>query len=113
MHRPRMTARPPAGLRIGALTGSAGSARARGVAAALGLVAAVLLAYAPVYRAGFIWDDDDYVVENASLRDAAGLVRIWTDPVATPQYYPLVHTTFWVEHQLWGLEPAEIGRAHV
>ena len=72
---------------------------------AVALLGMVLVAYAPVYRAGFIWDDDDYVIENATLRDAAGLWRIWTDPAATPQYYPLVHTTFWLEYQTWGLWP--------
>lgn len=72
---------------------------------ALLLVAVTCLAYLPTLWAGFIWDDDDYVVENASLRDTVGLVRIWTDPQATPQYYPLVHTTFWIEQHLWGLTP--------
>ena len=27
---------------------------------------------------------------------------MWTDFGATQQYYPLLHTAFWVEHQLWG-----------
>lgn len=72
---------------------------------AFALIAITGLAYLPTLWAGFIWDDDDYVVENASLRDTVGLVRIWTDPQATPQYYPLVHTTFWIEHRLWGLNP--------
>jgi tetratricopeptide (TPR) repeat protein len=53
-----------------------------------------------------VWDDDDYVVENPMLRSGEGLRRIWTDTAATPQYYPLTHTTFWVEYQLWGLRPA-------
>jgi hypothetical protein len=53
-----------------------------------------------------VWDDDDYVVENPMLRSAEGLRRIWTDTAATPQYYPLTHTTFWVEYQLWGIRPA-------
>ena len=36
------------------------------------------------------------------LRSGAGLVRIWTELGATQQYYPLVHTAFWVEHRLFG-----------
>ena len=40
------------------------------------------------------------------LRSLEGLGRIWTQPGATQQYYPLVHTLFWVEHQLWGDWPA-------
>ncbi|NBX30606.1 metallophosphoesterase, partial [bacterium] len=46
-----------------------------------------------------------YVVENTTLRDLSGLARIWFTPGATPQYYPAVFTSFWVEHHLWGLHP--------
>ena len=67
------------------------------------LFALTLLAYAPSIRGGFIWDDDDYVENNANLRSAGGLVDIWTAPRTSAQYYPMVFTTFWVEHQLWGL----------
>jgi tetratricopeptide (TPR) repeat protein len=70
------------------------------------LVAATLAAYWPALDAGFVWDDDDYVVENTALRSADGLARIWLDFEATPQYYPMVHSTFWVEYQLWQLNPA-------
>jgi tetratricopeptide (TPR) repeat protein len=70
------------------------------------LVALTLVAYGPTLDAGFIWDDDDYVTENPTLRTADGLRRIWLDYGATPQYYPMVHTSYWLEYQLWGLEPA-------
>jgi Tfp pilus assembly protein PilF len=56
-------------------------------------------------RGGFIWDDDAYVTENRTLDSLDGLRQIWFEPRATPQYYPLVHTTFWLEHRLWGLDP--------
>lgn len=70
------------------------------------LLAVLTLAlYSPAISGGFIWDDDDYVENNESLRTLDGLRRIWTDTKATPQYYPLVHTTFWIEYQLWGLKP--------
>ena len=39
------------------------------------------------------------------MRDWPGLWRIWFDFTATPQYYPLVHTSFWLEYHLWGLNP--------
>ena len=64
-----------------------------------------LCAYFPAIQGGFIWDDDDYVTENQTLRSIEGLKQIWLSPKATPQYYPLVHSTFWVEYQLWGIEP--------
>lgn len=64
-----------------------------------------LTAYIPALRSGFVWDDDKYVVENHTLRDLDGLQDIWLKPEATPQYYPLVHTVFWLEYHLWGLKP--------
>jgi Flp pilus assembly protein TadD len=65
----------------------------------------ILLAYLPVMKAGFVWDDDSYVTENPTLTSLEGLGQIWFKPTATPQYYPLVFTGFWVEHKLWGLNP--------
>jgi len=61
--------------------------------------------YSSVFSAGFIWDDDDYVINNPLLRSLAGLGSIWFEPHATPQYYPMVFTLFWVQFQLWGLNP--------
>ena len=72
---------------------------------ALLLVAITLVAYVPAMRGGFVWDDDDYVTENGNLHSVAGLQRIWLEIGAVPQYYPLVHTTFWIEYHLWGLRP--------
>jgi tetratricopeptide (TPR) repeat protein len=66
----------------------------------------VFLIYVPSFSSSFIWDDDDYVTENSTLRSLSGLRRIWLEPEATPQYYPMVFTTFWVECHLWGLSPA-------
>lgn len=68
------------------------------------VVAATVLAYLPALRAGYIWDDDYYVTQNEHLRDLGGLWRIWV-PGATPQYYPMVFLTFWLEYRLWALEP--------
>jgi len=69
------------------------------------LIGLTLLAYWPAYTAGFVWDDDSYIIENMSLRQPDGLIDIWLNPRATPQYYPLVFTTFWLEFQAWGLRP--------
>ena len=66
----------------------------------------VALAYVPALGAGWVWDDDDYVTENRTLRSLHGLGSIWFEIGAVPQYYPLVHTSFWIEHRLWGLDPA-------
>ena len=69
------------------------------------IVFLVFLAYLPALRGGFIWDDDAYVTQNPTLHDLGGLRRIWFEVGAVPQYYPMVHTTFWLEYHLWGLNP--------
>jgi tetratricopeptide (TPR) repeat protein len=69
------------------------------------LVMMTLVVYLPALRCGFVWDDDAYVTQNSTLLTTEGLLKIWADPAATPQYYPLVHTSFWVEQHLWGLHP--------
>lgn len=69
------------------------------------LLFAVAIAYQQVWHAGYVWDDDSYVTKNTTLHDLHGLWRIWSELAATPQYYPLVHTSFWIEHHLWGLNP--------
>jgi len=71
---------------------------------ALLLLAAALVAYLPVYGAGFVWDDDFYLTANPHLADLAGLARIWV-PGHTPQYYPAVFTSFWLQEKLHGLAP--------
>ena len=65
------------------------------------LFSAALLAYWPALRGGLLWDDDRHVTGPA-LQSLHGLWRIWFDPDATQQYYPLLHSAFWIEHRLWG-----------
>ena len=81
--------------------------RARGwLALRAGLLPAIVLAvYLPAVPYQFVWDDDDHVVESEPLRDLEGLRDIWLRPGATQQYYPVVHTAFWIQYQLWGLWP--------
>ncbi len=69
------------------------------------LITVMVIAYLPAVRGDFVWDDDDYVTNNQTLRSAEGLRSIWLVPSATPQYYPLVHTSYWLEYRLWGLRP--------
>ncbi|HSF99487.1 MAG TPA: tetratricopeptide repeat protein [Vicinamibacterales bacterium] len=65
------------------------------------LLLVVLAAYQPAWQGGLLWDDDRHVTAS-ELRSAEGLVRIWTELGATQQYYPVVHSVFWLEHRLWG-----------
>ena len=65
------------------------------------LAAATLIAYQRVWHAGFIWDDDAHLT-RPDLRSLHGLWSIWSEPGATQQYYPLLHSAFWLELRLWG-----------
>ena len=68
------------------------------------LLAAVILVYQPAWHGGFLWDDDAHVT-RPELRSWHGLYRIWFDVGATLQYYPVLHSAFWIEHKLWGDAP--------
>lgn len=60
-----------------------------------------LLAYSQALNGALLWDDAGHIT-RADLRSLDGLCRIWFEPGATQQYYPLLHTAFWFEHLLWG-----------
>jgi hypothetical protein len=77
------------------------SVNLRSLGAGAVIFAVTLLAYLPAVRGGFLWDDDGHVTRE-DLRSLGGLERIWCEMGATQQYYPLLHTAFWVEHRLWG-----------
>jgi tetratricopeptide (TPR) repeat protein len=61
---------------------------------------ALLVVYGPALGGAMLWDDAGHVT-RADLRSLAGLARIWFEIGATQQYYPLVHSAFWLEHRLW------------
>ncbi len=65
------------------------------------LIALAVVTFAPALNGQFLWDDDAHVT-RPELRSVAGLVRIWFEPGATQQYYPLLHTVFWIQQHLWG-----------
>lgn len=58
-------------------------------------------AYLPALHGGMFFDDDLHVTAP-QLSSWHGLGRIWFEPGATQQYYPLLHTAFWIENRLWG-----------
>src|SRR5213083_494673 len=72
---------------------------------ALLLVVTAILAYQPAWHGGFIWDDDAYITNNELLTAPDGLRRIWFSLDSPSQYFPLVYSTFRIEHALWGLNP--------
>jgi len=66
------------------------------------LLLITLAVYHPAWHGGILWDDDDHMT-RADLQDANGLWRIWFDIGATQQYYPVVHSAFWVLNRIWGM----------
>ena len=73
----------------------------RDIALATLLLCALLIAYWPALQGGLLWDDAAHVTKP-ELQSVQGLWRIWLEPGATQQYYPLLHTAFWIEHRIWG-----------
>jgi tetratricopeptide (TPR) repeat protein len=65
------------------------------------LAAVTLLAYQPAWHGTLLWDDAQHLTAP-HLRAWSGLAKIWFEIGATQQYYPIVHSTFWLQHRLWG-----------
>ena len=72
--------------------------------AALLVFLALIIVYLPAIKGGFIWDDNNHVTKP-ELRSLHGLWRIWFEVGATQQYYPLLHSAFWLEYRLWKDNP--------
>jgi tetratricopeptide (TPR) repeat protein len=68
------------------------------------LVAAILVAYSPLAKAGFVFDDDPLVLTNPCITVPDGLYRIWLTN-ENYEYLPLTYSVFWLEHQMWGTNP--------
>ncbi|MCP4590577.1 MAG: hypothetical protein GY842_07525 [bacterium] len=68
--------------------------------------------YVPSLNNGFVsWDDDHYIYDNRQLVHPHGFNDLWTNTKysrfkneglkdSTHQYYPLLFTMFWAEHQV-------------
>jgi len=69
------------------------------------LAAVTILAYQPAWHGGLLWDDDNCTTPP-ELRSLDGLRRIWFQPRATAQYYPLLYTSYWVQQRLLGDSPS-------
>ena len=72
----------------------------------LGLLVAV--SYYPALAAGFIWDDVIFTSARP-VREWSGIWDIWFSPASIGlegHYWPVVYTSFWLEHKLWGFAPA-------
>ena len=65
------------------------------------LVLLAVLAYLPVLRGGFIFDDRVLITENHMVQASDGLYRFWFTAEAQP-CYPLTWSLWWLEWHLWG-----------
>ncbi len=76
------------------------------------IILAAALGFWPALRAGFIYDDRFFVVENASIRSLSLLPDYFTSPQTTtasipwnPIWRPLRNVSFAIDYLLWGLRP--------
>ena len=68
----------------------------------------VAVSYLPALSGGFVWDDVIFS-EEPVIHSPQGLRSIWFSPADIRNeghYWPLVYSSFWLEHKLWGLQPA-------
>ena len=71
------------------------------------LCALVFAALFPALFGGFVWDDNIFTDARA-VQEWSGLWQIWFSPgdIRWEQHYwPVLYTSFWLEHKLWGLNP--------
>ncbi len=69
--------------------------------------------YFPAVWAGFVWDDE-IITRIEAVQSWGGIWNLWFSPSSVyhesgsgeDHYWPLVYTTFWLEHKLWGFAPA-------
>ncbi|MCY4486481.1 MAG: tetratricopeptide repeat protein [Deltaproteobacteria bacterium] len=74
---------------------------------ALGLGLLVAVSYLPALQGDFVWDDVIFS-EEPVIHQWSGLWNIWFSPADIRNeghYWPVVYTSFWLEHKLWGLAP--------
>ena len=73
-------------------------------AALLLMVAAV---YWPALFADFVWDDTVFILQSAQIKAWSGLLDIWfnADWSNELHFWPLLNSSFWLDHKLWGFNP--------
>ena len=61
-------------------------------------------AYAPCLQGQWMWDDDKLITANPLMHDPAGLWKIWFQPGALIDYYPVTFTVQRIEWNLFGMD---------
>jgi len=83
--------------------GAAIVSRHRAAGLLVGLLATAV--FIPAFSAAFLWDDS---IISEFHNQVSGFSDIWLNPSyieSEGHYWPLVYTTFWIEHLIWGLNP--------
>ena len=102
----RLQTRNPAALVLGLRT-------PRGDAPLLLILGALVAAsYLPALSGEFVWDDF-LLTKLKAVSSWKGIWQLWFDPAAAylqrdaveGHYWPLLYTTFWLEHKLWEFNP--------
>jgi len=65
------------------------------------MVACIFLAYLPILRNGFVWDDDRTLTQNPLITAPHGLSHFWLGKEAN-DYWPATYSMLWMEWRLWG-----------
>ncbi len=86
---------------------------ARGDSSLLMVLAALaIVSCLPALWGEFVWDDF-LLTKLKAISSWKGIWQIWFDPASAylqrdaveGHYWPLLYTTFWLEHKLWGFSP--------
>ena len=92
----------------GMFPGAPMASMAHSALAVAALCLLVAVSYFPALSAGFVWDDV-VLTKARPLHAWSGLAQVWFAPRTLfpyeAHYWPLLYTTFWLEHKLWGLAP--------
>ena len=64
------------------------------------IVLLTALAYLPVMRGGFVFDDHELITDNPIVHARDGLYRFWFTSDA-PDYRPLTWSLWWLEWHSW------------
>ncbi len=69
--------------------------------AAATVLGMALIVYWPTLHNDLInWDDFEYLTKNDYVAERGGLARIWNYKEKHEQFYPMVFTSFWLEHKI-------------
>jgi len=77
------------------------TSKPQGIVAIAVFFCVTAIAYWPALQGALLWDDERHVT-RPDLQSLHGLWRIWSELGATQQYYPVLHSAFWIEHRIWG-----------